>query len=86
MTSVCMASYNGEKFIKQQIDSILYQLSDTDELIISDDGSSDKTIEIINSYNDSRIKLLNHEKNPSFSKIKYSRSFYYASANFEKCD
>lgn len=83
MISVCMTSYNGEKFIKQQIDSILSQLSDSDELIISDDGSSDRTIEIIKSYNDSRIKLFNHEKNPSFSKIKYSRSFYYASANFE---
>ena len=78
-----MTSDNGEKFIKEQIDSILSQLSDSDELIISDDGSSDKTIEIINSYNDSRIKLLNHKKNPSFSKIKCSRSFYYASANFE---
>ena len=45
--SVCMASYNGEKFIKRQIVSILNQLSKTDELIIIDDASFDNTISII---------------------------------------
>ena len=57
MISVCMATYNGEKFIKQQIDSILAQLNDEDELIISDDGSRDHTVEIIANYVDPRIKL-----------------------------
>lgn len=57
MISVCMATYNGEKFIKEQIDSILCQLSDTDELIISDDHSTDSTRGIIKAYNDNRIKL-----------------------------
>ena len=55
MISVCMATYNGEKFIKEQIDSILVQLSSEDELIISDDGSNDKTLEIIRQINDVRI-------------------------------
>ena len=41
--SVCMAVYNGEKFIKQQIESILKQLTLEDEIIISDDGSTDGT-------------------------------------------
>lgn len=58
MISVCLASYNGEKYIREQIVSILKQLSDEDELIISDDGSSDDTIEIIQSFGDSRIKLI----------------------------
>ena len=58
MISVCMATYNGEKFIKEQIDSILPQLSNDDEIIISDDGSTDKTVDIIENYYDSRIKLL----------------------------
>lgn len=57
MVSVCMATYNGERFIRQQIESILYQLGPLDELIISDDGSTDKTCEIICSIHDSRIKL-----------------------------
>lgn len=82
MISVCMATYNGEHFIKKQIDSILVQLSENDELIISDDNSSDSTIEIIQSYKDNRIKLLNHDKNLSLLKEK-SASFKLATQNFE---
>lgn len=37
MISVCMATYNGEKYIREQMDSILEQLGEEDELIISDD-------------------------------------------------
>lgn len=83
MVSVCMATYNGEKYLKPQIDSILAQLGKEDELIISDDGSKDKTLEIINSYNDNRIKLFHHQHSDVLKKIKYSKSFYYASTNFE---
>ncbi|MHB9143407.1 MAG: glycosyltransferase family 2 protein [Paludibacter sp.] len=57
MISVCLASYNGEKFIKEQIHSILIQLCKEDELIISDDGSTDQTIDIIKEINDPRIKV-----------------------------
>lgn len=58
--SVAMAAYNGERYIRQQMDSILQQLGDRDELVISDDGSTDHTIEIIRSYQkgDPRIRLL----------------------------
>jgi len=59
--SVCIASYNGEKYIKEQIISILSQLGKEDEIIISDDSSSDNTIQIIESINDSRIILLKHQ-------------------------
>lgn len=58
MISVCMATYNGEKYIQDQINSILYQLGEDDELIISDDGSIDRTLEIIREIDDSRIKLV----------------------------
>lgn len=61
MISVCIATYNGEKYIKEQLDSILSQLDYEDEVIISDDGSQDATIEIINAYRDHRIKLFNHK-------------------------
>lgn len=57
MISVCLASFNGEKYIEEQINSILCQLSENDELLISDDGSIDKTLEIIKKNPDSRIKL-----------------------------
>ena len=58
--SVVMASYNGEKYISEQIDSILTNLDENDELVISDDGSTDETLHIIDSYiqKDSRIKLV----------------------------
>jgi len=62
MVSVCIATYNGEKYIKQQLDSVLCQLGIEDEVIISDDNSSDRTLEIINSLNDPRIRIYHHEK------------------------
>lgn len=62
MISVCMATYNGAKFIEEQIISILKQLNDEDEIIISDDGSVDNTIDIIKSINDSRIKILSNHR------------------------
>lgn len=62
MISVCMATFNGGKYIAQQISSILSQLTFDDELIISDDGSTDNTIDIIKSFNDVRIKLLINKK------------------------
>jgi len=63
MISVCMPTFNGEKYIKKQIESILSQMNDEDELIISDDSSTDKTISIIESLNDSRIKIFSHTPN-----------------------
>lgn len=58
-----MATYNGGKFIREQIDSIISQMSETDELIISDDGSTDDTLSIIESYSDERIKIYKHRIN-----------------------
>ena len=45
-----MATYNGEKYLKEQLDSILKQIKSSDELIISDDGSTDLTCTIIKEY------------------------------------
>lgn len=82
MISVCIATYNGERFIKEQLDSILCQLSKEDEIIISDDGSTDKTLEIIDSYNDNRIKVFHHQKDEILSEVTQGRNFYYATQNF----
>jgi len=65
MVSVCMAVKNGESYIGEQIDSILRQLSPGDELIVSDDHSSDSTIEIVERYGDRRIKIYSSTRHGS---------------------
>lgn len=67
--SVCIATYNGEKYIHEQLDSIISQLSINDEIIISDDSSTDNTLKIIQQINDTRITLLkeNTFQNPTFN-------------------
>ncbi len=62
-----MASRNGEKFIKRQLETILVQLAQDDEVVISDDSSSDKTVDIIKGFSDQRIRL--YENNTFFSPI-----------------
>ncbi len=64
-----MATYNGARFVKGQLDSILSQLAAEDELVISDDSSTDNTVEIIRCCNDPRILLLegNRFRNPIFN-------------------
>ena len=69
MISVCVATYNGEKFIKEQMESILCQLSSDDEIIVSDDGSTDGTIVIINCIGDKRIRIIEgpRKHSPTFN-------------------
>lgn len=62
-SSVCMATYNGSKYLSIQLNSILSQLEDDDEIVIVDDASTDNTCEIINSYQDRRIKLIRNKSN-----------------------
>lgn len=63
MISVCMAVYNGEEYLHEQVDSILSQLGCEDELIVSDDGSTDMTVEILKGYCDARIKIVKNTLN-----------------------
>src|SRR5688500_7657246 len=68
MISVCMATYNGASFIRQQIESILPQLEKDDEIIFSDDGSTDSTLDVIFSYKESRFKVLKNQRTGSPAK------------------
>lgn len=61
--SVIMPVYNGEKYLRQAIDSILSQTFSDFEFIIINDASKDSTEEIIKSYNDERIVYLKNEEN-----------------------
>ncbi len=66
--SVLMPAYNCEKYIKQAIDSILNQTYSNLELLIADDGSSDNTKKIIDSFIDKRIKVFHNNKNIGYLK------------------
>ncbi|WP_418179806.1 glycosyltransferase family 2 protein [Aliarcobacter lanthieri] len=70
LVSIAMCSYNGERFIKEQIDSILAQTYSNIELIIVDDDSKDSTVDILNDYakKDCRIKFFQNNKNIGFVK------------------
>jgi glycosyltransferase involved in cell wall biosynthesis len=62
-----MATFNGAKFLKQQIFSIIEQLGPEDELIISDDGSTDNTLHIAKEFGDPRIKIIHNNLERGYS-------------------
>ena len=67
MISVALATYNGEKYITEQLQSIYGQTRKVDEIVISDDCSTDATVELIKEfaerYSDCNIRLLKNETN-----------------------
>ncbi len=66
--SVLLAVYNGEKYLRECIDSIINQTYENWELIFVNDGSTDETVQIINEYRDSRIlKIDQPNKGLAFS-------------------
>ena len=68
-----MAVKNGAAFIEEQIQSILPQLGVNDELIVSDDNSTDSTIKIVNAFADERIKVtINPNGRVSWIVIRYN--------------
>ena len=56
--SVIMPTYNEGSYIKQAVESILESIYENIELIIIDDGSSDKTLDIVHSYSDDRLSIV----------------------------
>jgi len=76
--SIVLPTYNGEKYIRESINSCLNQTYDNLELIIVDDASSSETLRIINSYSDKRIKYLRNETNLGLSEA-LNRGFALAS-------
>lgn len=67
---ILLATYNGEKYIKEQLDSILNQTYQNFNLIISDDCSNDSTVRILKEYEqkDNRIKVYVQENNLGYVK------------------
>ncbi|HFH7352093.1 TPA: glycosyltransferase family 2 protein [Streptococcus agalactiae] len=82
--NILMATYNGEKFLAQQIESIQKQTFKEWNLLIRDDGSSDKTCDIIRNFTakDSRIRFINENEHHNLGVIK---SFFML-VNYEVAD
>ncbi|MDQ0030189.1 glycosyltransferase [Arthrobacter bambusae] len=66
--SVCMATFMGAKFIHEQLESILSQLSGDDEVVIVDDASTDDTVAKILALADPRIRLIRAKTNQGYVK------------------
>lgn len=67
LVSVCIPAYNNADYISETIDCILNQTYKNIELVICDDHSTDKTVEVIQSYSDPRVKLFLNENNLGMS-------------------
>jgi glycosyltransferase involved in cell wall biosynthesis len=61
--SVCMAAYNGARFIREQVQSILPQMGARDELIVVDDASLDETVAILEGFCDPRLRVIRQARN-----------------------
>lgn len=66
--SVCMATYCGASYIREQVRSILVQLGPLDELVVVDDASHDNTVELLRNFDDPRIRILEISVNQGYVK------------------
>ncbi|HAX74228.1 MAG TPA: hypothetical protein DCY20_11960 [Firmicutes bacterium] len=85
---ILMATYNGEKYLVKQLDSLLAQTYSDFRLIICDDGSTDKTLDILKAYEqkDKRIKVLKNEINLGYNR-NFEKLISLSTANyFAICD
>ena len=86
--AVIMSTYNGEKFVSEQLDSILNQTYSNIEIVVRDDGSKDNTVNIIKEYQKkyNNIKLYEGENigfiKSFFELLKLTESDYYACCEF----
>ena len=69
MISVCIATYNGDRFIQRQLETILTQIASKDEVVVSDDSSTDTTLGIISGFKDERIRVLSGQtfRSPTYN-------------------
>jgi glycosyltransferase involved in cell wall biosynthesis len=61
--SVCLATYNGAEFIIRQLDSVMKQLGENDQVVVVDDGSKDRTVELIKEKYDAQVEVHVNDQN-----------------------
>ena len=84
LVSVILSAHNAEKYIGEAIESVLKQTYPYFELIVVDDGSTDKTSQIVKSFKDSRINLIVHSQNKGISEarntaLKFVKGLWFTS-------
>lgn len=84
LVSVIMTTYNGENLVQQSIGAILSQTLQDIELIVIDDGSSDNTVEVIEQFDDPRIRLEINQQNMGISRSR-NRALALASGRYVAC-
>lgn len=83
LVSICIPCYNAADYIAETINSVLNQTYQNLEIIICDDKSTDKTVEVVKSFNDDRIQFYQNEKNLGCSG-NYNRVLSYAKGKYTK--
>jgi glycosyltransferase involved in cell wall biosynthesis len=81
MISVCMAVFNGQRYLEEQLRSILTQLANDDEVIVVDDCSLDGSVDLIRHIDDPRITLLLNKAN-SGPTASFERAFSLAKGKY----
>lgn len=83
LVSIVLCTYNGEKYISSQLDSIINQTYSNTEIIIADDNSTDNTLEIIKQYaqKNTNIRVFNFQDNVGYIK-NFERGIAQAKGNY----
>lgn len=83
--SICMATYNGEQFLRQQLESILAQSNQDWQLLIRDDGSDDNTVRIVEDYADrmpGRVRLVTNNGSHLGASLNFGKLLEYADTEY----
>ena len=83
LVSVLIPTYNSEKYIKDTLEGILNQTYDNLEIVVIDDASTDKTLNIVRKYTDKRIKLFLNNKKISIELVNDYTGYWQKT---KKCD
>lgn len=83
LVSIAMCTYNGERYLREQLDTIIQQTYSHLEIVIADDGSTDNTISIIKEYRqkDSRIRFYQNDQNLGYNK-NFEKVFQLCTAEY----
>jgi glycosyltransferase involved in cell wall biosynthesis len=82
LVSICIPVFNGEKTIQKTIDSVINQTYKNLEIIIVDNCSTDSTVDIVQKFRDSRIRLILNDTHFPCGELNWNRCFQYVHGEF----